>query len=141
MAKTVYLYYCGVTCFLLFYVPPVMQLRRKEHAKWKHIFSDLLHNNITVRCERSLNSPRAFTFVSNQHDCFLPASCCFLPALWDPLGLNISAQTKRLNLTAIQSPPKFRQILQRAIPFGERGEVLCLSFVILLCLLSKRLKL
>ena len=55
------------------------------------------------------NSLRAFAFVSNQQKCFLPTSCCFLPPLWDPFGLNISAQIKRVNLAAKQSPPIFTE--------------------------------
>ena len=149
-----YLSYCGVECLLLFYIPPVSrrfpgffytcELRRKEPAKWKHMFQVTFCIIILqLGTNHLLNSPRAFAFVNNQQNCFLPDCCCFLPVHWGPLGLSITSQINRVNMTAKQSPPIFKRSwsliflemwsqrllkippnLQRAIPFGEREEVL-----------------
>ena len=120
MAKTMYLSYCGVECLLLFYIPPVSRRfpgffytcepRRKEPAKWKHMFQVTFCIIILqLGMNHLLNSPRAFAFVNNQQNCFLPDCCCFLPFHWGPLGLSITSQINRVNMTAKQSPPIFKR--------------------------------
>ena len=140
---------------VLFSVPPkpkfswiILRSSAKAEVAWNE-FELVALCTIILRLGTNdlLNYPRTFAFAG-----FLPASCCILPPLWDPLGLNISAQIKRVNLAAKQSRPIFTEMfilvhcasrnviskvkippkLQRTVPFLEREEALCFSFVILL---------
>lgn len=98
---------------VLFSVPPkpkfswiILRSSAKAEVAWNE-FELVALCTIILRLGTNdlLNSPRTFAFAG-----FLPASCCILPALWDPLGLNISTQIKRVNLAAKQSPPTFTEM-------------------------------